>query len=661
MLLGIGLIAAAPALAEASTGSVNLPLLREAVAAAERGDASGATERAQRLGDPAARELVEWLLLRSGPAGVSSARFQQFLQRGWPGQNMLRARAEQALLNDRRPAAEVIAFFGSREPRSAHGRVALAIALREQGQGERGAQMVRDAWRTMDVPAALESIVQQRLPGVIGRADEIARMHRHFYKERASEGLRIATRLGGEALAIGRARAAVINRAGNAGALLEAVPASARSDAGYQFARIQHHRRAERWREAANLMLAAPTEARVLVDPDEWWTERRLIARKMLEEGDARVAYRIAAAHSARRDVDRMEAEFHAGWIAMQFLRDHAAADRHFARLQADAERPISVARGGYWRGRAAEAAGNPMGARGHYEAAARHRTTYYGQLAMAKLGRNQIQLSGSPSIGADDRARFERRAPVRAIRLLASAGMVDKTRQIFAGLADELTDHGELALLARLGGEIGQVRFTLLVGKQAVQRGIPLDPYAFPTNGVPNVASVGPSVERAVVLAISRQESTFDPVIRSSAGAVGLMQLLPTTARETATRNGLAWTPGRITDPSYNTQLGSAYLGQAIQNYNGSYILAFAAYNAGRGRVNEWIQRFGDPRDPSVDPVDWVERIPFSETRNYVMRVMENVQVYRARLAQGGAARLQIVEDLRRRGAPGATTVASE
>jgi len=632
---------------------VNAALLREAIAAAERGDAAGATERAQRLGNPVAQTLVEWYVLRTGGPGVSTARIQRFMSanRDWPGQTQLRTRAEQALIQDSRPAAEVIAFFRDHPPRSAHGRVALAIALAGQGQTDRAHALVREAWRTQDIPQALDQLVRERLPGAVTRAEERVRLYRILYRDRASEAMPIAQRLGGNELAIARAWAAVINRAGNAQALLDAVPQAARADIGYQFARIQHLRRAERFTEAAQLLLAAPRDPRVLINGDEWWVERRLVGRRMLEENQHQLAYRIVSQHAAQRDTERMEAEFHAGWIALRFLNDANAADQHFARLQGDAVRQISVARGAYWRGRAAQARGDVFGANQHFEAAARHRTTYYGQLAMARLNRTQLAVVGSPSVDEGVRTRFNARGPIRSIRMLAAAGLHDKARPIFADLASAWRDRADLALLARLGGEIGQVRFTLLVGKTAQQNGIALDPYAYPNNGVPQVQQIGPPVERALILALARQESTFDPRIRSSAGAIGLMQMLPSSAQQTARRFNVTWQPGRITDPVYNTQLGAAYLGEVIQEFGGSYILAFAAYNAGRGRVREWLQRFGDPRDPRVDPVDWVERIPFSETRNYVMRVMENLQVYRARLA-GSSAQLLIDRDMRRRAA---------
>jgi soluble lytic murein transglycosylase len=660
-------LAAGPAIAQDVTGSigdtrvrvasasVDVGLLREAIARAERGDAAGATERANRLGDPTARKLVDWFLLRAGGEGVTSQRILRFVAENpsWPGDVQLRNRAEAQLASENRPAAEVIAFFGRREPRTANGRLALATALRAQGNTEQAHRVVREMWRTSSFAASFEDRVRERFPGVVTRADEQARMQRLLFDEETGDALRVARRLGGADLAIAQARIAIINRAGNAGALLNGVPEAARSDASYHFARVQFLRRAERWREAAQAILAAPRDPRVLVDPDSWWVERRLVGRALLEEGDARTAYRVFAGHSARRDVDRMEAEFHAGWVALRFLQDPGTADQHFARLQGDAVRSISAARASYWRGRAAEAQGNGFGAQGHFEAAARHRTTFYGQLAMAKIGRADLTVGGSPRVDDGTRARFERRDVVRAIRLLHQAGMSDKARPFFREASEEWTDAEELALLARLGGELGQVRYLLLVGKNALARGIPLESYAFPTNGVPNVPSAGNQVERAVVLGLARQESTFDPVIRSSAGAVGLMQMLPGSAAQTARRYGVAWNPGQLTNAEYNTRLGQAYLGEVIQEFGGSYILAFAAYNAGRGRVREWIQRFGDPRDPRVDPVDWIERIPFSETRNYVMRVMENTQVYRARLS-GSTARLGIDRDIRRRGGMG-------
>lgn len=639
-----------PTFGQSLPSSAEAPLLREAITRAEAGDASSASERAARLSDPAARTLIEWFVLRSSADGVTADRITRFLTQnpGWPGEKGLRARAEASLLTEQLNADAIIAFFRQAEPRTASGRVVLADALRQKGQNDRAAALVREAWRSNSITSAVERFVRDRLPGVLTRADDKARMDRLLYEDEPGEALAIAERLGPTEKALAKARAAVSRKATNAGALLDAVPAEAHKDPSYLFARTQWHRRNERPREAAQFLLAAPRDPRLLVDPGEWWVERRLVARKLLDEGDVKTAYRLAAGHGGKKDTDIIEAEFHAGWIALRYMKDPHAAERHFAIMQKEAVRKISVARAFYWRGRAAEAKGDHGAANQFFETAARNGTTFYGQLAMIKIGKRDLHLSQTPQADEAKRAQFNRRTTVRAIRLLAGAGLIEKTRPFFADHADEWADPAELALLAKLAGELGQVKFQLVVGKQAVGRGLPLDTFAYPTNGVPTTDPIGPKVERAVVLGLSRQESTFDPKIRSSAGAVGLMQMLPASAAQTARKYGITWKPGQITDPIYNSQLGTAYLGDDIASFNGSYVLAFAAYNAGRRRALEWIAKYGDPRDPSVDVVDWIERIPFSETRNYVMRVMENVQVYRSRLGQ---TQLAIDHDLKRNG----------
>lgn len=640
---------ALPALAQAQiTGSIphgrptlpsaEAPLLRDAIARAEAGDGNGASDKAARLSDPVARTLVEWFILRSGAQGINAGRVSRFLIQnpGWPGESTLRARAEATLLSEEHGPDDIINFFHNVTPRTAAGKIVLANALNQRGQRERAAALVHEAWRTNSVSSSVERYVREHLPGIVTAGDEKIRMDRLFYAEDAGEGLAIGERLGGAEKALAKARAAVVRKANNAGALLDAVPHELHRDPSYLFARAQWLRRKDEPREAAKYLLAAPRDPRLLVNPEEWWIERRIVTRKLLDEGDARGAYRLAATHGARKDVDIMEAEFHAGWIALRFLNDAQTADRHFAAMQKEAERKISLARAHYWRGRAFEAMGNEGAAREHYEVAARNNTTFYGQLAMVKLGRRQIHLASVPLADGAKLNQFNRKSTVQAIRLLAGAGLVDKARPFFTDAAEEWHDASELDLLARLAADLGQVRFQLAVGKKATNRGLPLDHHAYPTNGVPNVQAIGPRVERAVVLGLSRQESTFDPKIRSSAGAVGLMQMLPTSAAATARKYGVTWKPALMTDAHYNAQLGTAYLGDDIASFEGSYVLAFAAYNAGRRRAYEWVAKYGDPRDPRVDAVDWIERIPFTETRNYVMRVMENVQVYRARLGQG-------------------------
>jgi soluble lytic murein transglycosylase len=290
------------------------------------------------------------------------------------------------------------------------------------------------------------------------------------------------------------------------------------------------------------------------------------------------------------------------------------------------------MARAAYWQGRTAEAAGQAEEARGFYEAAAQHSSTYYGQLARTKLGVTELPVRMPPTIAQDD----ARNDAVRGAELLIGADAKDLATSLAADAARHLSDASQLAALAQVVAASRDPRATLTIGKIASQRGFALDEVAFPTFGVPAYEPLARSAPLQVVYAIARQESAFEAKAQSSAGAKGLMQMLPSTARRTAQNAGVPFDEARlVTDASFNAQLGAAHLGELLGEQRGSLVLTFAAYNAGGRRVKEWIAAYGDPRDASVDPIDWVERIPFTETRNYVQRVVENLEMYRARFGQ--------------------------
>jgi soluble lytic murein transglycosylase len=337
-----------------------------------------------------------------------------------------------------------------------------------------------------------------------------------------------------------------------------------------------------------------------------------------------------------------------AGWIALRYLHDPTAAYEHFKRITEGNDNPIALARGAYWLGRAAEALHRPQEAQAHYRDAARYPTAYYGQIARAKAGLGELTLNPFPSLSNEQRTRLARHDVVRAAELLYTVEARDLAWTMMADLGDKSNDIELLAMLAELTAKYRDARGMLLVGKLALARGYALDHAAFPTIGVPDYHPIGPKVEPAVVYSIIRQESWFNPKTISSARALGLMQVTPPAGRYVAKKFNAAFDEKRLlSDNAYNVQMGSAELGDLLKDFRGSYIMTFAAYNAGRGRLREWMGRYGDPRDPKVDPIDWVERIPFSETRNYVQRVMENLQVYRVRF--GGTSRLLIEADLRR------------
>ena len=638
-----------------STSAVDLAAVKEAIAAARKGNISQAADLQRTISDPLARKLVEWAILRNEDNdNIDLARYIAFISENpsWPAIGLLRRRAEATLWSDRPDPATVRAFFGKERPLTPKGKFTLARALLLQGDRAGAQSLVRDAWRNDAFSSDLEVPALDVFQDLITTADHKARMDVRLYAEDVDGGLRAANRAGGNAPAIAKARIAVIRKAANAKALLDAVPAEARRDVGFIFSRLQLLRRSEKTAEAAELILSVPHDHGQAIDADQWWVERRLVARKLLDLGDAKKAYRVASeAALPSKENYRAEQQFTSGWIALRFLKDPAVALSHFAKVGHGRSNPIALARSGYWQGRAAEALGRKEEARAHFEAAAHYSTAYYGQIARARLGHKDLILRPPPEPPADRREGLSRLEVVRAIELLYAIDERDLIAGSLADLGERSTDGVGLAALADVAARHKDARATLLLAKAALGRGLALEHYAFPTFGMPEYRAIGPAVEPAVVYAIARQESTFNPKTVSSARAMGLMQVTPAAARHTASKYGAPYDEKRLlSDQIYNVQLGAAELGELIEEYRGSYILTFAGYNAGRGRVKEWIAKYGDPRDPKVDPIDWVERIPFSETRNYVQRVMENLQVYRVQF--GGNSKLLIEADLRRGGA---------
>ena len=634
--------------ATSSTSQADAEALENVIELVRKRKPADATQAQAAISDPVAKKLAEWIILRSEDNNVSVERYRAFVAANpsWPSQTFMRRRIEAALWDDRRDDATIWAWFETESPRSAKGKFSLARAMIARGDRANAERLVRSAWRTDSISEDTESAALDQFGALITPGDHKARMDFLLYGKETEAALRAAKRLGANQVALARARIAANNtKASNAKALLNAVPAELHGDPGYIFSKIQLLRRDDKFAEAAQLMLNAPKDPGRLHNLDEWWIERRLLSRKLLDTGENRNAYLIARdAALPARDIYQTEQQFTAGWIALRFLNDPATAAQHFARIGVGSVNPTALARAGYWQGRAAEAAGRAQEARAAYTRAAEQSTSYYGQLARAKLGLPQIELNGVP--GGKSRG-IERLEIVRAVQLLYQLDERELAIPVLADLGEN-GDPDALAGLGELASRNGDARGMLLLGKAALNRGLPFEFYAYPVVGIPPFKSIGPEVEQSIVYAIARQESAFNPAVVSPAQAYGLMQVTPDAARYVCKRHGATYDLSRLKNDSvYNATLGAAELGGLIEDYRGSYILTFAGYNAGRGSVKKWIERYGDPRDPKVDAVDWVEKIPFSETRNYVQRIMENLQVYRARF--GGGTRLQIEADLRR------------
>ncbi len=632
-----------------ATSPLDLAAVKQAIALVRKNRQGEATDVERTISDPVARKLVEWVILRGEDGTSDFSRYAAFIAANpsWPGIEILRRRAEAVLWQDNVDPVAVIGFFRSEAPHTAKGHFALARALLTRSDVAGAAAAVRQAWRKDGFSADLEEQARETFSGLITRTDDEVRMEARLYAEDTDAGLRAARHLDATALAIAKARAAIVDQTRNAKALLDAVPEAARHDPGYMFSRIQWLRRNDKITEAAQWLNAAPRDPAKLIDVDQWWVERRLISRKLLDLGDARLAYEVAdgAAPPENRNY-RAEQHFTAGWIALRFLHEPASALAHFARIADGVTNPITLARSFYWQGRAAAALGREHDARTLYEDAAHYPTAYYGQLARARLGFDEVTLRELPRLPAERRTL----EIARAFDILYAVDERDLVAIMAADLGDKATDTAALAELADIATRHNDARATLLIGKAMLGRGYPFERYAFPDFGVPNYQPIGPPVERCVVYSIVRQESAFNPHVVSSANAYGLMQVTPASGRDTAKRFNVTFNQRRLADDvAYNAQLGTAELGNDLASWRGSYILAFVAYNAGPRRAREWIEQYGDPRNSKVDPIDWIERIPISETRNYVERVLENMQVYRALVEND--PRLLIEADLRRGG----------
>ncbi len=619
----------------------DLAALREGLDALAAGDVARA--RAVRDGlaaDTLDRNILAWAIAIDGGRGISAAEIAEAAQAlaGWPGQVALRRNLERALHREKAGPEAVIAAIGDGETLTIEGAIALARAYREQGDTERAAAAIGAAWRSQRLEAATEAAVIGEFGAIIAPADHRIRMETMLHHERIASAGRVAVLAGAQEL--WRAWAAAIRGEANAAALLGAVPADQRS-AGHAFAEARYLRKAGRMREAAAALLAAPADAPV-ADPDGWWQERRALSRELLDLGDAATAYALAAGQAGGSPVTVADAEFHAGWYALRALGDAAKAAGHFARIVDVAEGPISRSRAYYWLGRAAEA-GAPGDAAASFVQAAAYGATFYGQLAAAKLGRFALDIGEPHPTGADALA-FNRRESVRALARLEAAGDTARADLFYRDLAERLGNPGEVALLAARAQARGDHHLALRVGKIAAGSGVDVGLLAHPLGAIPDGADMA-DAGAALAYAVARQESEFNAAAVSRAGARGLLQLLPGTARDMARKRGVDFSAEKLTaDAGYNATLGAAFLAEQLSRFDGSYVLAFAGYNAGPRRALEWTRRYGDPRGEDLDAVvDWIERIPYTETRSYVQRVMENYQVYKMRLT----GRFDIAGDL--------------
>lgn len=588
-----------------------------------------------RIGDPLARSLGTWMVFMAEDPDVTLDEAGAFLSAhsDWPLTDRIQRHVESRIPSDA-PADEVLAFFETRDPVSGDGKIALARALFAKGERQAGEFQLRDAWINHNFTVSEERRILSSYSARLRPEDHAARVDRLLWDRQVTNARRVMSRLDSHERKKATARAALLMRASNGPRLYDNLSRTDQLDPGLLHAAVRYYRRTDEELHAIALSREAPNDPEALRDPEAFWYERHLLMRWALKEGLFTEAYEIAAHHGLPEGGDFAVAEFNAGWIALRFLREPERAEAHFLALASAVGTPISLSRAYYWAGRAADAQGDFDAAQSYYKKAARHYYSYYGQLAAEKLGGDALlQAFGPPGVSTpEDKALFSSRPGVAALRMLADLNL-DYEFMVFAyHVDDELERPGEYVELAKLANGEGAPHLTVRAGKAGIQKGAFAPDVAYPLVFVPDEAARFVSPE--IILGLSRQESEFNPRAFSRAGARGMMQLIPSTALITARKEGLRYSRSALLDdPVYNITLGSAHLSHLLDRFDGSLVMAFAAYNAGANRVDRWIEEYGDPRAPGVDPIDWVELVPFSETRNYIQRVLENIQVYRGRL----------------------------
>ncbi len=584
-----------------------------------------------RGGNSAADKILEWMRLRSAKVRAGFPEVSAFIKANpaWPDQDKLRRRAEERMGG--LPTADVLAWFDEYPMESPDGAYHWANALEAVGRDDDAAKAVRRAWITMELGPKQAADFKSRYRKYIGQNEEIAKLEYLLWEREVRASRRQMRKVPPEWRRLAQARIALMIRAGNASSLLRRVKPDMVKNQGIVFERVRWRRRAKRMDDAIDMLLAnRPVNPS---RPDRWWRERNFLARWALKEERMDLAYRLASEHGQKSGIGFAGAEWLAGWIALRKLDKPGAAFRHFKALYDNVQFPVSRSRGAYWAARALEAKERHGDATTWYRTAARYMTRFYGQVASGHvLAAERPTLPPEPEPDDADRRRFEAHDAVRAIRVLAQLDRRRDIKRFLHGLAEDATTATDWVLAARLAQEMGRHDVSVSIAKRAAREGVILSVTGYPA--LEPVSDGGEDFpDPALIFSVVRQESAFDTKAVSHAGARGLMQIMPQTALRVARKLKLPYSRNRLTrDPAYNLRLGQAYLANMIRDYDGSLILALAAYNAGPLRVERWLRRNGDPGPSIYDAIDWIESIPFTETRTYVQRVLENLTVYRGR-----------------------------
>jgi len=616
---------------------------KKAFTAMNKGNFSSAASMAATGKDPLLNKILTGYVMAQPDNNHSFMNIISFIEKNpsWSGIRGIQLIAEQKMPDDL-PTDYVLKFFKDREPVSLGGFYKYMNALYAGNQHSLAEKEIRKKWQSDSFLENDQLTFYNRFSNVLRYEDVHERVDSLLWKSDFDKAHKLIPMLSHDDQALALTRIAFAKEDRNIAEWLEQVPRNKRSDEGLLYQQLRLLVKQNRNDEAIGFLENIPD---TLKEPKIWWSQTNTLARRAMRDGNFELAYKITSNHRQPSGNQLLDAEFLSGFLALRKLNNPDRARRHFAVLYKNASMPISRARGAYWMGRAYEALSDSATANDFYKEAALLGTTFYGQLAITKVYEQPLLVTkDDPKPSAELRKNFMNRDEIRAITALNNIGESERAAAFLRAAINRAESRHEFLLLTEIAASVSQPDLGIQAVKTANRKGILMLNGAFPMLEF----KVPTAPEKALILAIIKQESQFNKKAVSPSGAKGLMQLMPGTAKETAKRHKMPYNAGGLHEGPYNVQLGSSYLARQIDNFGGSYIAAIAGYNAGPTRAREWIETFGDPRNGNVDPIDWLELISIEETRNYVQRVMENLQIYRSKLADDKAP-LRITEDIMR------------
>jgi len=614
-------------------------IAKKSIQAIEKRQWTSALSISKKAKDKSIHNFIQWRHLLTTGNQASFYDYMTFIKRNenFPRINRIRYLAEHKLSTDKISPKKIIDWYGANEPLSGFGKLILGESYIKIGETKKGILLIKEGWITADLNRSQMKFFRKKYKKYLDAKDYIKRADYLAWENKYWDLKRMLRYLPKDYELLYTARQILMSKSYGVDNAIKNVPAKLKNDAGLNYDRLKWRRKRGRVEDSLEIIFKVKNDKDYLIRPDKWWVERAIMARALIYKNKYEKAYKVSSEHSLIEGPEFAEAEWMSGWIALSFLNDPILAIDHFNNFYQNVGYPISLSRGAYWLGRSYERIGDKTQSKQWYEEASKYLTTYYGQLAHLKIKPNdKFELNEQQKVTEEYRNSFYKNDLVKIVYLLDELNKTKYTKNILKHLANDNIKSGSEILAAELSTNISRYDFAIQIAKVASYEKRFHNEFNYPIISTPKYINGRKIPEPAFILSIIRQESEFDMTANSHAGAQGLMQLMPYTAKLVSKQAKLPYSKSRLTsDPEYNINLGSHYIAGLILEYDGAYPFAIAAYNAGPKRVKYWKKTNKNPQKKQIDYVDWIELIKFKETRNYVQRVLENYNVYRYILQQ--------------------------